>query len=320
VTASPGGTRFALTHRTSYAFDRPVALAPHEIRLRPAPHAHARIASYSLTVEPAAHTLHWQQDAYANWVARLTFPQRASRLALRVDLAGELVEVNPFDFFVDPEAAVFPFAYAPVLRRALVPCLAPAGADSLRVASWVDAFRTTIAPGEQTIGLLVRLNRHLRRDVDYRIRDEPGVQSADATLAARSGSCRDSAWLLIEILRTLGIAARFVSGYLIELAAGYSTEDSTEGSTANATEDAPADATKDTASLHAWTEAFIPGAGWIGLDPTSGLLAAGGHQPLACAADPQLASPVSGTTDVCNVSFEASIDVTRITVADSTVR
>jgi len=316
VTASPGGTRFVLTHRTSYAFDRPVALAPHEIRLRPAPHAHARIASYSLTVEPAAHTLHWQQDAYANWVARLTFPERASRLALRVELAGELVDVNPFDFFVDPEAAVFPFAYALAVRRALAPCLAPAGADSLRVARWVDDFRTTIAPGEQTTGLLVRLNRHLRRDIDYRIRDEPGVQSADATLAARSGSCRDSAWLLIEILRTLGIAARFVSGYLIELAAG----DSVLGTTANATGHAPADASRDTASLHAWAEAFIPGAGWIGLDPTSGLLAAGGHLPLACAADPQLASPVSGTTEVCNVVFDASIDVTRVTTAQGTVR
>jgi transglutaminase-like putative cysteine protease len=164
----------------------------------------------------------------------------------------------------------------------------------------VDAFRATIAPGEPTVSLLVRVNRHLRDDVNYRIRDEPGVQSADATLAAGSGSCRDSAWLLVQVLRHLGVAARFVSGYLVELASDAGTRDS--------------------GSLHAWTEAFVPGAGWIGLDPTSGLLAASGHIPLACAADPDMATPVSGTTDVCDVAFDASIDVRSVGAARDTLR
>jgi transglutaminase-like putative cysteine protease len=290
------GMRFALAHRTTYRFDRAVGLAPHEIRLRPAPHAQLRIAAYALDVEPASRTLHWQQDPFANWVARLTFPERASLL--------ELVDVNPFNFFVDPGAAGFPFVYAPMVRRALAPYLDerhsrergnPAslpGENDGPLGTWVDTFRATITPGEETIGLLVRLNRQLRGDVDYVVREAQGVQGAAETLALRSGSCRDSAWLLILILRRLGIAARFVSGYLLEFAADA--------------------AARDVGSLHAWAEAFIPGAGWIGLDPTSGLLAASGHIPLACAADPDMAATVSGTTDVCNVTFDTVIDVRRI--------
>ncbi len=286
-------TRFALAHRTTYRFDRAVGLAPHEIRLRPAPHAQLRIAAYALDVEPASRTLHWQQDPFANWVARLTFPERASLLELRVELSGELVDVNPFNFFVDPDAAGFPFAYGQMVRHALAPYLdrSPDGKDDL-LADWVDAFRAAITPGEETIGLLVRLNRQLRGDVDYVVREAQGVQGAAQTLALRSGSCRDSAWLLILILRRLGIAARFVSGYLLEIAADA--------------------AARDVGSLHAWAEAFIPGAGWIGLDPTSGLLAASGHIPLACAADPDMAATVSGTTDVCDVTFDTAIGVRRI--------
>ena len=313
-------THFALAHRTTYRFDRAVGLAPHEIRLRPAPHAQLRIAAYALDVEPASRTLHWQQDPFANWVARLTFPERASRLELRVELSGELVDVNPFNFFVDPGAAGFPFAYAPMVRHALGPYLddgrsrdgdqghprerdgrrsrengspaSSAGPEDGLLSKWVDAFRVTITPGEETVGLLVRLNRQLRGDVDYVVREAQGVQGAEQTLALRSGSCRDSAWLLILILRRLGIAARFVSGYLLEFGAD------------------PAE--RDVGSLHAWAEAFVPGAGWIGLDPTSGLLAASGHIPLACAADPDMAATVSGTTDVCNVTFDTAIDVRRI--------
>jgi transglutaminase-like putative cysteine protease len=305
--AAASAMRFALVHRTSYRFDRAVGLAPHEIRLRPAPHAQLRIDAYALDVEPASRTLHWQQDPFANWVARLTFPDRASLLELRVELSGELVDVNPFNFFVDPAAAGFPFAYAPMVRHALAPyldgslaCNETADRRDDLLAGWVDAFRATITPGEETIGLLVRLNRQLRGDVDYVVREAQGVQGAAQTLALRSGSCRDSAWLLILILRRLGIAARFVSGYLLEFAA-----DGDE---------------RDVGSLHAWAEAFVPGAGWIGLDPTSGLLAAGGHIPLACAADPDMAATVTGTTDVCTVTFDTAIDVRRIGRASPSLR
>lgn len=291
MTAPVADARFALVHLTTYGFDQPVRLAPHEIRLRPAPHAHARIASYALAVEPHAHTLHWQQDACANWVARVTFPQASDRLVLRVEMSGEMVQVNPFDFFVDPDAARFPFGYAQSVRHALGPYLTRPQSGGQRFADWVEHFGATVVQDEGTIDLLVRLNQLVRRDIDYQVRDEAGIQDAETTLDLSCGSCRDSAWLLIQVLRHFGIAARFVSGYLIELA-----NDATS---------------RDSGGLHAWAEAFVPGAGWIGLDPSSGLLAGSGHVPLACAADPQMAAAVSGTTEVSGVNFAATIEVHR---------
>jgi transglutaminase-like putative cysteine protease len=291
--AGAGGTRFRLAHRTRYAFDRAVRLAPHEVRLRPAPHARIAVERYALAVaDPAAHTLHWQQDPHNNWVARLTFPDPGASLVLDVELEAALADVDPFDFFVDPSASAWPFAYAPGVARALAPFLATAGVGGPRFAAWTAAFRASIAHGEPTIALLVRLNRRLRETVDYRVRDEAGVQPAEATLAAGSGSCRDSAWLLAAILRDLGLAARFVSGYLAEVA--------TTGDT------------HDRASLHAWVEAYVPGAGWIGLDPTSGLLATAGHIPLAAAVDPAMAAPVSGTTEACHAVLDVAMTLTRL--------
>jgi transglutaminase-like putative cysteine protease len=284
-------TRFTLRHRTRYAFDRAVYLSPHEVRLRPAPHTRAPISRYAFSVDAPAHTLHWQQDPFNNWVARVTFAERVRELALDVEVAATFVDVNPFDFFVEPAAASWPFAYAPPIARALAPCLAHPDAEGPRFDRWVEAFRATIAPDEGTIAMLVRLNRRLRGDVDYRVREEEGVQSAEATLAAGSGSCRDSAWLLGAIVRRLGIAARFVSGYLVELAAGPDM--------------------RDAGSLHAWVEAFVPGAGWVGLDPTSGLLAAGGHIPLACAVEPVMAATVSGSSERATVHFDAAITLER---------
>ncbi|HEY7902405.1 MAG TPA: transglutaminase family protein [Casimicrobiaceae bacterium] len=290
------GHRFVLRHRTTYDFDRPVALSPHEVRLRPAPHARVPVAAYAFAAGPAPHTLHWQQDPYANWVARLTFPERARRLAIDVELTATYVDVNPFDFFVDPSAFTWPFAYVPDVARALAPYRALPADDGRRLAAWVAAFRASVGRDEETIAMLVRLNRALRADVDYRVRDEPGVQGAETTLAVGHGSCRDSAWLLLTILRHLGFGARYVSGYLVELAHG----------------DEGIDGARDRGSLHAWVEAFVPGAGWVGLDPTSGLFAAGGHVPLACAAEPGMAAPVSGTTDVCETAFAATIELARI--------
>ncbi|HEV8501144.1 MAG TPA: transglutaminase family protein [Casimicrobiaceae bacterium] len=290
------GPRFVLRHRTTYDFDRLVALAPHEVRLRPAPHAQVPVAAYAFAVAPASRTLHWQQDPYANWVARLTFPERARRLAIDVELTATYIDVNPFDFFVDPSAFAWPFDYAAEVARALAPYRALPADDGPRLAAWVAAFRASVGSGEETVAMLVRLNRALRADVDYRVRDEPGVQAAETTLAMGHGSCRDSAWLLLTILRHLGFGARYVSGYLVELAHG----------------DEGLDATRDRGSLHAWVEAFVPGAGWMGLDPTSGLFAAGGHVPLACAAEPDMAAPVSGTTDICETTFAASIELARV--------
>ena len=291
--------RVALQHRTSYAFDRLVNVGPHELRLRPAPHCRTPIIGYSLTVDPAAHFVNWQQDPYGNWVARLVFPDRCDRLEVLVDLTADLTVINPFDFFVEPYAERMPFAYAPALAKELIPFLecAPVGA---RLAAWLAAFRTTIAEGESTVTMLVRLNQQLQKQIGYLVRMEPGIQDPEHTLERACGSCRDSGWLLVQILRNLGLAARFASGYLIQLAPDEKPLDG------------PAGPERDFTDLHAWAEAYLPGAGWVGLDPTSGLLAGEGHIPLACTADPGNAAPVIGYTDVCKVDFSFSMQVTRL--------
>jgi uncharacterized protein (DUF2126 family)/transglutaminase-like putative cysteine protease len=291
--------RVALLHRTTYRFDRLVNLSPHEVRLRPAPHCRTPVLGYSLTVEPAKHFLNWQQDPYGNWIARLVFPERADKLAITVDLTADLTIVNPFDFFVEPYAEQYPFAYSAALAKELIPFLERAPATP-RLAAWIDAFRATIRPGDATVTMLVRLNHALQREIRYLVRMEPGVQTPDETLERACGSCRDSGWLLVQVLRALGIAARFASGYLIQLKADVKPLDG------------PAGAERDFTDLHAWAEAYLPGAGWVGLDPTSGLLAGEGHLPLACTADPGNAAPVVGYTDVCETQFDVSMQVTRI--------
>ena len=291
--------RVALSHRTSYRFDRRVNLAPHEIRLRPAPHCRTPIVGYSLAVAPESHFLNWQQDPYGNWIARLVFPESANSLDVTVDLTADLTVVNPFDFFVEPYAERFPLAYSPALAKELLPFLETAPLTP-RLQAWIERFRASIQPDESTVNLLVRLNQQLQHEVRYLVRMEPGVQAPDETLERGSGSCRDSGWLLVQILRHLGIASRFASGYLIQLVADVKPLDG------------PAGTDRDFTDLHAWAEAYIPGAGWIGLDPTSGLLAGEGHLPLACTADPGNAAPVIGYTDPCDVTFDFAMSVTRI--------
>jgi uncharacterized protein (DUF2126 family)/transglutaminase-like putative cysteine protease len=291
--------RVALHHRTTYRFDRRVGLSPHEIRLRPAPHCRTPVLGYSFNVEPSGHFLNWQQDPYGNWLARLVFTEPAEKLEVLVDLTADLTVINPFDFFVEPYAEKFPFTYAPALAKELIPFLEKASPGP-KLARWLDAFRATITPGENTVLLLVRLNQQLQRETRYLVRMEPGVQTPEETLALACGSCRDSAWLLVQILRHLGIAARFASGYLIQLVADVKPLDG------------PAGTDHDFTDLHAWAEAYIPGAGWIGFDPTSGLLAGEGHLPLACSADPGNAAPVIGFTDVCGTEFSVDMHVTRI--------
>ncbi len=291
--------RVALQHRTTYRFDRLVNVSPHEIRLRPAPHCRTPILGYSLTVEPAQHFLNWQQDPYGNWVARLVFPERAAMLGVTVDLTADMTVINPFDFFVEPYAEHYPFTYAPALAKELIPFLetAPPGP---RLAAWLAAFRATILPEESTVLMLVRLNQQLQREIKYLVRMEPGVQTPEETLGNACGSCRDTGWMLVQIMRHLGLAARFASGYLIQLVADIKALDGPSGTD------------RDFTDLHAWTEVYLPGAGWIGFDPTSGLLAGEGHIPLACTADPGNAAPVIGMTDVCNTEFEFKMSVTRI--------
>ena len=220
--------RVALQHRTSYRFDRLVGLSPHEIRLRPAPHCRTPVLGYSLKVTPDKYFLNWQQDPYGNWVARLVFTEPAAALDIVVDLTADMTVTNPFDFFVEPYAERFPFGYAPALAKELIPFLeiAPLGP---RLGAWLERFRKTIAPGEKTVDMLVRLNQQLQSEIKYLVRMEPGVQAPDDTLEKGCGSCRDTGWLLVQILRQLGIAARFASGYLIQLVADVKPLDGPSG-------------------------------------------------------------------------------------------
>jgi uncharacterized protein (DUF2126 family) len=289
----------ALHHRTSYRYDRPVSLSPHQIRLRPAPHCRTPILSYSLQVSPGEHFINWQQDVFGNYIARYVFPEKTTAFEITVDLVADMTVINPFDFFIEAEAQSFPFTYAPGLARDLTPYLAIDEQGPL-LRAWLDGFRRSLRPGIGTIDFLVEINRCLQQDIGYLVRMEPGVQGCEETLQKRSGSCRDSGWLLVQLLRHCGLAARFVSGYLIQLKADQKALDGPSGSE------------RDFTDLHAWAEAYIPGAGWIGLDPTSGLLAGEGHIPLACTPSAASAAPVSGGVDPCESTFGFEMNLTRI--------
>lgn len=289
--------RVALQHITTYEFARPTGLGPHVVRLRPAPHARTPIDAYSLRVEPEAHFLNWQQDPFGNFQARLVFPEPAKRLQVTVDLIADMTVVNPFDFFLEADAEQVPFSYEASLAADLAPYLV-VGAPDPALAKWLSHVdRTTKV---RTIDFLVGINQRIANDIEYSVRMEPGVQSPETTLNRAIGSCRDSAWLLVQVFRQLGLAARFVSGYLVQLKADVA---SLEGPTG------PVD---DFTDLHAWTEVFLPGAGWVGLDPTSGLFVGEGHIPLAATPTPATAAPISGLVDEAAVEFLFSNTVTRI--------
>ena len=298
------GIKVALEHRTSYTFDRLVAIHPHVVRLRPAPHSRTPIESYSLTITPADHFINWQQDAFGNFLARVVFPERANELSVTVGLVADLRVVNPFDFFIEDYAEHYGFSYPADLEADLEPYLRPvdetepgSGAGPL-VRGWLERFE--VAPETPIVDFLVQINTAVQGDVGYSVRMEPGVQTPDHTLATAIGSCRDSAWLLVSMLRELGLAARFVSGYLVQLTADQESLDGPSGPAADFTD------------LHAWAEVYIPGAGWIGLDPTSGLFAGEGHIPLSATPHPSSAAPITGSTDLCQATMDFSNTVTRV--------
>jgi len=299
--------KVALEHRTSYTFDRPVRVFPHVVRLRPAPHSRTAIEAYSLRVDPADHFANWQQDAVGNFVCRLTFPNPTSQLTITVGLIADLKVINPFDFFIEDWAETWPsagFSYPEPLSDELRPYLRPvdehgpgSGPGEL-VQAWVRNFG--MPQGTRTINYLVELNRRINSDLGYSVRMEPGVQTPDLTLRTGVGSCRDFAWLLVSIMRQMGLAARFVSGYLVQLVSDVEALDGPSGPAADFTD------------LHAWTEVYVPGAGWIGLDPTSGLFAGEGHIPLAATPHPASAAPITGVIEPCESVMEFSNTVTRI--------
>jgi len=286
----------ALHHKTSYTYDRLVTLGPQVVRLRPAPHCRTPIVSYSLKVEPEDHFLNWQQDPHSNYLARLVFPEKVRKFSVTVDVVAEMAVYNPFDFFLEPYAEKFPFTYEKKLAVELAPFLR----KHPRKAKFGALVESLDRKPQRTIDFLVALNSRIASLVKYTIRLEPGVQTPEQTLTLASGSCRDSSWLLVNTLRHAGLAARFVSGYLIQLKPDVKSLDGPSGTE------------KDFTDLHAWCEVYLPGAGWIGLDPTSGLLAGEGHIPLACSPDPSGAAPISGAVDDAEVEFGFEMDVTRV--------
>jgi uncharacterized protein (DUF2126 family) len=298
--------RVALHHRTEYYYDRLVTLTPQVVRLRPAPHGRTPILSYSLKVAPREHFINWQQDPYSNYLARLVFAKPTREFTVNVDLVADMTVINPFDFFVDEKAETCPFEYPPVLARELTPYRETEPAGPRRAALVAELQKS----GIRTIDYLVEINRRLSQEIRYLVRMEPGVQTCEETLTLGSGSCRDTGWLLVQVLRQLGLAARFVSGYLIQLKPDVKPLDGPPGLEADFTD------------LHAWAEVYLPGAGWVGLDPTSGLLAGEGHIPLACTADYQSAAPITGSfapaasgaenSGVCGSEFGFHMKLTRI--------
>lgn len=286
----------ALFHRSHYRYDRPVGHSPHVIRLRPAPHCRTPVLSYSLRIEPKNHFINWQQDPFGNYLARVVFPEPTSEMLVEVDLVAEMSVFNPFDFFLEAGFEKWPFEYEAGLKKQL--------ALFLEVGSHGPLFNRLVAsiprePGS-TIDFLVALNQRLSHEIKYLIRLEPGVQTPEETCALASGSCRDTAWLMVQVLRSIGLAARFVSGYLIQLTPDVKALDGPSGTE------------RDFTDLHAWCEVYLPGAGWIGLDPTSGLLAGEGHIPLACTPFPSAAAPITGATDKCECVFDHEMRVSRI--------
>ncbi len=276
-------------------------IGPHVIRLRPAPHCRTPIEAYSLTITPSEHFLNWQQDPFGNYLARAVFSKKATELDITVGLIAEMSVINPFDFFVEDYAERFPFRYPVPLADDLKPYLQPAqGALGPGIDHWL-AGRPPVADGGQpVIQFLADLNAAVHHDVAYTVRMQAGVQTPDETLSRGIGSCRDSSWLLVTVLRQYGLAARFVSGYLVQLAADQQALGRPSG---------PSD---DFTDLHAWAEVYIPGAGWIGLDPTSALFAAEGHIPLAATPNPLSAAPITGATEPCDVTLEFANAIRRV--------
>jgi len=288
--------RVAINHNTTYTYDRFVNLSPHIFRLRPAVHSRTNIEAYSFKITPKDHFINWQQDPFGNFQARVVFPEKTNELKVEVEVIANMVVINPFDFFVEEYAENFPFDYSEQLKSELVPYLEIKENGPL-LTEWL----AKIDKSQKTINdFLVLINQKLNTDINYNIRMEVGVQTCEETLGLALGSCRDSAWLLVQIFRHLGLAARFVSGYLVQLTSDIKSLDG------------PSGPEKDFTDLHAWTEVYIPGAGWIGLDPTSGLFAGEGHIPLACTPDFASAAPVVGSSDKCETTFSFSNTVTRI--------
>ncbi|ESQ79744.1 DUF2126 domain-containing protein [Asticcacaulis sp. YBE204] len=291
----------AQNHVTEYRYDRSITLGPQVIRLRPAPHTRAHVQSYSLKVSPENHFINWQQDPFGNWLARIVFPEKVNHFKVEVDLVLEIRVFNPFDFFLEDSASFYPFGYSDALKDELAPYLEIKEFDDVLM-QYVSSVPDVKPNGEKwgTVDYLVAFNQKLNGDLGYTLRMEPGIQTSAQTLNLLQGSCRDMAWLACQALRHKGFATRFVSGYSIQLKQDVESLDG------------PSGVAEDVTDLHAWYEVYLPGAGWIGLDPTSGMFTGEGHIPLCAAPNPTSAAPITGAREPCDSTFDFDMSVTRI--------
>ncbi|WP_180901096.1 transglutaminase family protein [Martelella soudanensis] len=288
----------AIYHLTHYKYDKPVSLGPQIIRLKPASHSKTKVISYALKVTPDNHFVNLQQDPYGNYQARFVFPEPVTEFKIEVDLVADMSVYNPFDFFVEEQATKYPFDYDEAISEDLSIYRTPEPMGPL-LKAYME--KLDLSPGQGTVDMLVGINANLQHDVDYIIRMEPGVQTPEETLERKSGSCRDSAWLLVQILRNMGLAARFVSGYLIQLEPDLKAIDGPSGTD------------HDFTDLHAWAEVFLPGAGWIGFDATSGLLTGESHVPLAATPHYRNAAPITGGySGTAETSFDFDMKISRV--------
>ncbi|HTO27919.1 MAG TPA: transglutaminase family protein, partial [Devosia sp.] len=286
----------AVYHLTHYRYDRPVVLQPQIIRLQPAPHSKTKVLSYSLKVSPSLHFVNVQQDPYGNFLARFVFPEPVTELKIEVDLVADMTVYNPFDFFVEESAETWPFQYPEDIRADLSIYMQPEPVGPL-LQRFLDGIDKTPM---NTVNFVTAINASIQQHIAYIVRMETGVWTPEETLGNAKGSCRDSSWLLVQTLRHLGFAARFVSGYLIQLKPDLVSLDG------------PAGTDHDFTDLHAWCEVYLPGAGWVGLDPTSGLLTGESHVPLAATPHYRNAAPISGFASYAEVDFAFDMRVTRV--------
>lgn len=272
-------TPVMIRHHTSYRYDRPVFLGPQTIRLRPPARASNTVLAYALSVGPGENHLVWQQDQHANTVAEAVFRDRMSHFDIEVRMT---VDLTPYDPLV---ALSSPF------EETLPPYRQPIADTSVLEAFLAGAFSTS---GDTDLERLIWLNRRIAAALRYQPRMEPGIWAPVETLSRQTGSCRDSAWLLVALARHLGFAARFVSGYLIQPSAQAHNQNAL------------------TCDLHAWAEILLPQNGWLGFDTTSGLITAQNHIPLAVSATPEDAAPVSGLLDHCQARFDVLMEAEHL--------
>jgi len=283
--------KICIRHRTTYNYSEPVSFGQHKILIRPREGHDLHIESSILEITPA-HAIHWMRDVNGNSIARVDFTKPSKQLMIYSELNLQHYDYNPLDFILEDSALHYPFVYDPDTQPELAPfvhIIYPKDTADLR--EWLSQFWK---PGDkvETIALLQRVNQHIHDTFQYQRRDEPGVQTPAETLKKNSGSCRDFATLLLEACRCWGLAARFVSGYM----------------QCEATE-------AGGASTHAWTEVYLPGAGWKGFDPTCGIVTGSQHVTVAVSRDPERTAPVAGTFVGPNTAFQnIQVDVSVVQV------